>query len=102
MFVCLFVCRLGVDNHTLLSFNTPSEGYWREGRFQGDNIWASGGKDAPFDRPVSCEPDEKCFTLIKVLNCFTLIKKEIWTIVLNDRIDQCDDTILTTVSYPHS
>ena len=44
--------RLGVDEHTLVAWDTPSQGYWHEGHFQGDNIWASGGKDAPFDRPV--------------------------------------------------
>eukprot|EP00916_Digyalum_oweni_P008853 GHVL01014792.1.p1 GENE.GHVL01014792.1~~GHVL01014792.1.p1 ORF type:complete len:450 (+),score=24.77 GHVL01014792.1:43-1392(+) len=43
--------KLGVDSHTLIAFNTPSQGYWHEGNFQGNNIWANGGKDAPFDRP---------------------------------------------------
>ncbi|XP_076449106.1 beta-1,3-glucan-binding protein-like [Babylonia areolata] len=43
--------RLGVDGHTVMAWDTPSGGYWQEGQLQGDNIWASGGKDAPFDRP---------------------------------------------------
>ena len=46
-------CRMGVDNHTVLSFYTPPQGYWQEGHFHGNNVWASGGKDAPFDQPVS-------------------------------------------------
>nr|KAG5712952.1 hypothetical protein BaRGS_021746 [Batillaria attramentaria] len=43
--------RIGVDSHTVLAFNTPSDSYWQNGHFSGTNIWASGGKDAPFDRP---------------------------------------------------
>nr|KAG5712954.1 hypothetical protein BaRGS_021748 [Batillaria attramentaria] len=42
---------IGVDDHTCLAFNTPPNGYWQEGHFSGTNVWASGGKDAPFDRP---------------------------------------------------
>ncbi|XP_070189819.1 beta-1,3-glucan-binding protein-like isoform X1 [Littorina saxatilis] len=43
--------KLGIDTHTIKAFITPPQGHWHEGHFQGDNIWASGGKDAPFDRP---------------------------------------------------
>ncbi|KAK7505726.1 hypothetical protein BaRGS_00002997, partial [Batillaria attramentaria] len=43
--------KIGVDSHTVLAFNTPSDSYWQNGHFSGTNIWASGGKDAPFDRP---------------------------------------------------
>ncbi|KAK7505729.1 hypothetical protein BaRGS_00003000 [Batillaria attramentaria] len=45
--------RIGVDDHTVLAVNTPSNGYWQEGHFSGTNIWANGGKDAPFDRPFN-------------------------------------------------
>ncbi|PVD20571.1 hypothetical protein C0Q70_18727 [Pomacea canaliculata] len=43
--------KIGVDDHTSIAHNTPAAGYWHEGQFSGTNIWASGGKDAPFDRP---------------------------------------------------
>ena len=45
--------RIGVDDHTVLTLNTPSQGFWNEAHLQGDNIWASGGPNAPFDKPVS-------------------------------------------------
>ena len=28
------------------------DGYFRKGRFQGNNPWANGGIDAPFDKEV--------------------------------------------------
>ncbi|KAK7102124.1 hypothetical protein V1264_020392 [Littorina saxatilis] len=43
--------RIGVDDHTVLTVNTPSQGFWNEAHLQGNNIWAHGGKSAPFDRP---------------------------------------------------
>ncbi|XP_070191617.1 beta-1,3-glucan-binding protein-like [Littorina saxatilis] len=44
-------CRIGVDGHTSLTVNTPSQGFWNEAHLQGNNIWAHGGKSAPFHRP---------------------------------------------------
>ena len=44
---------MGVDERTVFAMDTPAEGFWREGHFQGHNIWSGGGKNAPFDRPVS-------------------------------------------------
>ncbi|KAK7115101.1 beta-1,3-glucan-binding protein-like isoform X2 [Littorina saxatilis] len=43
--------RMGVDNLTVLSMPTPQGGFWKEGHFEGPDIWAKGGKNAPFDRP---------------------------------------------------
>jgi len=42
---------LGIDSHTTIQLNTPANGYWAEGHFTGNNVWSSGGRDAPFDRP---------------------------------------------------
>ena len=42
-----------MDEGTVFAMDTPAEGFWREGHFQGHNIWSGGGKNAPFDRPVS-------------------------------------------------
>ncbi|XP_046361216.2 beta-1,3-glucan-binding protein-like [Haliotis rufescens] len=41
--------RLSVDDHPVLAWSTPSQGYWSYSHLTGHNIWASGGKDAPFD-----------------------------------------------------
>ncbi|KAK6177896.1 hypothetical protein SNE40_012770 [Patella caerulea] len=41
--------RMEVDGQAVLSWNTPPEGYWKHEGFAGDNIWAKGGTDAPFD-----------------------------------------------------
>lgn len=50
----LNVCfRTTVDGHEVLKVNTPSGGFWNWGGFHGSNIWASGGRNAPFDQPVS-------------------------------------------------
>lgn len=32
---------------------SPTGGFWKLGGFNGTNIWASGSKLAPFDKPVS-------------------------------------------------
>ena len=32
---------------------TPDDSFWDWGGFGGSNIWASGGRNAPFDQPVS-------------------------------------------------
>ena len=37
----------------MMTSNTPSDGYWTRGGFQGDDIWAGGDRNAPFDQPVS-------------------------------------------------
>ncbi|KAK3583603.1 hypothetical protein CHS0354_039425 [Potamilus streckersoni] len=39
---------LSVDGQPVLTASTPSEGYYKKGGFT--NIWAAGGKDAPFDQ----------------------------------------------------
>ncbi|KAK7505728.1 hypothetical protein BaRGS_00002999 [Batillaria attramentaria] len=31
--------RLGVDDHTIQAWDTPSQGYWAAGHFSGDDIW---------------------------------------------------------------
>lgn len=49
----LFSIRTTVDGHEVLKVNTPSGGFWNWGGFHGSNIWASGGRNAPFDQPVS-------------------------------------------------
>ncbi|XP_071142011.1 beta-1,3-glucan-binding protein-like [Mytilus edulis] len=43
--------RTTVDGHEVLKVNTPSGGFWNWGGFHGSNIWASGGRNAPFDQP---------------------------------------------------
>nr|AIY63536.1 endo-1,3-beta-D-glucanase isoform 2 [Lambis sp. AAB-2014] len=43
--------RIGVDDHTVLAVNTPQEGFWVDSNLPGTNIWAEGGRNAPFDRP---------------------------------------------------
>ncbi|KAK7480915.1 hypothetical protein BaRGS_00027826 [Batillaria attramentaria] len=43
--------KIGVDDHTVLTLNTPSNGFWNEGGFGGNNIWAHGAHNAPFDKP---------------------------------------------------
>ncbi|XP_033727758.1 beta-1,3-glucan-binding protein-like [Pecten maximus] len=40
-----------VDNAEILRINTPSQGFWNWGGFSGNNIWSSGGRNAPFDKP---------------------------------------------------
>ena len=47
-----FCCRISVDNHPVLTVNTPSNSFWGKGGFHGTNPWSSGGKNAPFDRAV--------------------------------------------------
>nr|KAG5695034.1 hypothetical protein BaRGS_015858 [Batillaria attramentaria] len=44
---------MGVDDHPILSWNTPPHGYWQEGEFPSNlhNVWSSGTKSAPFDKP---------------------------------------------------
>jgi len=42
---------LGVDEHTLLSKDMPSQGLWNQNHLQGSNIWSHGGHNAPFDKP---------------------------------------------------
>lgn len=32
---------------------TVGDGFWSRGQFQGDNIWQTGTKAAPFDQEVS-------------------------------------------------
>ena len=43
----------------VLRIQTPANGYYEWGDFNGPNIWANGGKDAPFDTEVSLA---NCFT----------------------------------------
>ena len=42
-----------VDGQTILYVPTPGEGFWNHCHLGGTNIWASGGRNAPFDQPVS-------------------------------------------------
>lgn len=43
--------RVYVDDELVLNAPTPSNGYYGKGNFYGqNNIWANGGKDAPFDQ----------------------------------------------------
>nr|KAG5698814.1 hypothetical protein BaRGS_019666 [Batillaria attramentaria] len=44
---------IGVDDHTILAHNTPSDGYWHHSHFPDNvqNVWANGGWNAPFDQP---------------------------------------------------
>ena len=42
-----------VDGTQILHVPTPSNGFWNYGGFHGSNIWASGGRNAPFDHHVS-------------------------------------------------
>ncbi|XP_067652754.1 beta-1,3-glucan-binding protein-like [Haliotis asinina] len=44
--------RLSVDDHPVLAWSTPPQGLWSYSHMTGHNIWASGGKDAPFDGPM--------------------------------------------------
>ena len=44
-----------VDGQQIGQVNPPSGGFWQLGGFSGNNIWASGSKMAPFDKPVSRE-----------------------------------------------
>ncbi|KAK7102132.1 beta-1,3-glucan-binding protein-like [Littorina saxatilis] len=43
--------RTGVDDHRVLTLDTPPQGFWNASHLNGTNIWARGGKNAPFDRP---------------------------------------------------
>ncbi|KAK3088787.1 hypothetical protein FSP39_023702 [Pinctada imbricata] len=40
-----------VDNQEIMHIRTPNEGWWNRAHLGGGNIWASGGKNAPFDQP---------------------------------------------------
>ncbi|XP_064599317.1 beta-1,3-glucan-binding protein-like [Liolophura sinensis] len=42
--------RTYVDDELVLDMPTPEEGYWKFGGFSGEDIWAKGGRDAPFDK----------------------------------------------------
>lgn len=42
-----------VDGQQIGSMVPPAGGFWQLGGFSGRNIWASGSKMAPFDKPVS-------------------------------------------------
>lgn len=55
-------CRTTVDGHEIMNIHTPSQGFWSWGGFHGHNIWSHGGKNAPFDQPVSllCKHHRKC------------------------------------------
>ena len=44
-----------VDGQQIGQVLPPSGGFWQLGGFSGNNIWASGSKMAPFDKPVSIE-----------------------------------------------
>jgi len=44
-----------VDGQQIGQVNPPSGGFWQLEGFSGNNIWASGSKMAPFDKPVSRE-----------------------------------------------
>ncbi|KAK3087394.1 hypothetical protein FSP39_005385 [Pinctada imbricata] len=39
-----------VDNVEIMHVRTPGNGFWGWGGFHGNNIWSSGGKNAPFDQ----------------------------------------------------
>ena len=41
-----------VDN-TYMGVIATDDGYFKRGGFSGENIWANGGIDAPFDKEVS-------------------------------------------------
>ncbi|XP_046556130.1 beta-1,3-glucan-binding protein-like [Haliotis rubra] len=41
--------RMDVDHQPILAWTTPPKGYWDYSHLSGNNIWAHGGKDAPFD-----------------------------------------------------
>lgn len=45
--------NVSVDG-TQLGFVEVGEGFWKRGGFNGDDIWKSGTKMAPFDEEVSC------------------------------------------------
>jgi len=42
-----------VDDHEVMREDIGAGGFWERGDFDGDNLWASGTKAAPFDQPVS-------------------------------------------------
>ncbi|CAC5391818.1 unnamed protein product [Mytilus coruscus] len=43
--------RVTVDGDQIMYVGTPGNGFYSYGGFGGSNIWASGGKNAPFDQP---------------------------------------------------
>ncbi|XP_046556118.1 beta-1,3-glucan-binding protein-like [Haliotis rubra] len=45
--------RMDIDNQPVMSWSTPSQGYWSYSHQTGTNVWSSGGKDAPFDGKMS-------------------------------------------------
>ncbi|XP_048253234.1 beta-1,3-glucan-binding protein-like [Haliotis rufescens] len=45
--------RMDVDNQPVLAWSTPSQGYWSYSNYGGNNLWGSGGRDAPFDGKMS-------------------------------------------------
>jgi hypothetical protein len=57
MFQLILSFSTYVDNQRILYIPTPGNGFWNWGGFGGANIWASGGRNAPFDqavRPFNC------------------------------------------------
>ncbi|XP_046556127.1 beta-1,3-glucan-binding protein-like [Haliotis rubra] len=45
--------RMDIDNQPVMSWSTPSQGYWSYSHQTGTNVWSRGGKDAPFDGKMS-------------------------------------------------
>lgn len=43
--------RVYFDDALVLNTRTPNQGYFRWGNLPGNNVWAKGGRDAPFDKP---------------------------------------------------
>lgn len=46
------------------------KGFWERGHIQGDNIWKTGTKSAPFDDEVKIECKFFFFGLLDVMTCF--------------------------------
>jgi len=42
---------VAVDGNVILNVNNAPGGFWQKGGFTGNNLWSSGTKAAPFDKP---------------------------------------------------
>lgn len=62
---------------TEMGYIPVEDGFWKRGGFEGDNIWASGTKMAPFDQEVSISINISCLHCIfeqsfnKLVHLFT-------------------------------
>ena len=69
-----------VDGQQIGNMVPPAGGFWQLGGFKGRNIWASGSKMAPFDKPFSTLEFKAYLLVITFLSFFYFVQ---FSFVLN-------------------